>query len=59
MKDCYDLYLKCDVLLLADSFEKFRSSSLINCGSYPSHYLSTPALILDVMLKQFTWLCYV
>ena len=52
MKDCNDLYLKCDVLLLADLFEKFRSSSLINYGSYPSHYLSTSALILDAMLNM-------
>ena len=52
MKDCYDLYLKCDVLLLADSFEKFRSSSLINYESYPSHYLGTSALILDAMLNM-------
>ena len=24
MKDYYDLYLKCDVLLLTDMFEKFK-----------------------------------
>ena len=29
MKDCYnDLFLKCDVLLLADKIEKLRKSSL-------------------------------
>ena len=26
MKDFYDLYLKCEVLLLADVFEKFRKN---------------------------------
>ena len=28
MKDYHDLYLKCDILLLPDVFEKFRNSSL-------------------------------
>ena len=32
VKDYYDLYLKCDVLLIADMFEKFRSNSLQNYG---------------------------
>ena len=32
MKDYHDLYLKCDVLLLADVFEKFRNNSLKNYG---------------------------
>ena len=37
---CYhDLYLKLDVLLLADVFGKFRNSSLKNYGLCPSHYL--------------------
>ena len=30
MKDYHDLYLKCDVLLLADVFEKFTNNSLKN-----------------------------
>ena len=30
MKDCHDLYLKCDILLLADLFEKIRKNSLKN-----------------------------
>ena len=38
MKNHYDLYLKCDVLLLADVFEKFRNNSLKNYGLCPSHY---------------------
>ena len=28
MKDYYDLYLKCNVLLLGDVFEKFRNGIL-------------------------------
>ena len=44
MKDYHDLYLKCDVLLLADMFEKFRNNSLINYGLCQSHYLSAPDL---------------
>ena len=28
MKDYHDLYLKCDILLLADVLEKFKNNSL-------------------------------
>ena len=51
IKDYHDLYLKCDVLLLADILEKFRDKSLKNYGLCPSHYLSEPALIWDAMLN--------
>ena len=37
MKDYHDLYLPCDVLLLADVFEKFRDFSLKNYGLCSSH----------------------
>ena len=46
------LLLKCDILVLADVFEKFRNSGLKNYGLGPSHYLSTPALSWDVMLNM-------
>ena len=49
MKDYHDLYLKCEVLLLADVFEKFRNKSIKDYVLCPSHYLSAPALIWDVM----------
>ena len=52
MKDYHDLLLKCDVSLLADVFEKFRNNNLKNYGVCPSHYLSTPALSWDTMLKM-------
>ena len=52
MKDYHNLYLKCDVLLLADVFEKFRNNSLKNYGLCPSHYLSAPALSCDAMLSM-------
>ena len=32
VKDYYDLYLKCDILLLADEFDKFRKGRLKNYG---------------------------
>ena len=37
---------------LADVIEKFRNNSWKNCGLYPSHYLSAPALSWDAMLKM-------
>ena len=52
MKDYNDLYVKCDVLLLRDVFEKFRNSSLKNYVLCPSHYLSAPALSWDAMLNM-------
>ena len=50
MKDYHDLYLKCDVLLLVDVFEKFRNNSLKNHGACPSHYLNAPASSWNAML---------
>ena len=47
-----DLYLKCDVLLLADVFEKFKNNSIKTYGLCPSHYLSAPALNWDAMLNM-------
>lgn len=46
-----DIYLKTDVLLLADVFEKFRQSSVSNYGLNPSHYYTTPGFSWDAMLK--------
>ena len=52
IKDYHDLYLKCDILLLADIFKKFRNNSLKNYGLSPSHYLSAPCLNWDAMFKM-------
>ena len=51
VKDYHNLYLKCDVLLLADVCEKFRNNGLKNYGLCPRHYLSAPALSSDAMLN--------
>ena len=34
LKDYYDLYLKCVVLLLVDAFENFRNNSFKNCALF-------------------------
>ena len=52
MKDYHDLYLKCDVSLLGDVFEKIRNDSLQNYGLCKRHYLSAPALSWNVMLNM-------
>ena len=52
MKDYYDLYLKCDVLLLANVFEKFRNRCIENYGLCTSHYLIAPALSWDAIFNM-------
>ena len=52
MKDYYNLYLKCGVLLLADVFENFGNNCIKNYGLCPSHYLSAPTLTWDAMLNM-------
>ena len=51
-EDYHDLYLKCNILLLADAFEKFWNNSLKNYGLYQSHYLRAPASSWDAMLNM-------
>ena len=51
MGDYHDLYLKIDVLLLADVFEKFINTCLEYYGSDPCHYFSSPGMSWDAILK--------
>ena len=50
--DYHDLYLKTDVLLLADVFEKYISACLDYYGLDAYHYFSSPGLSWDVMVKM-------
>jgi hypothetical protein len=51
-KDYHDLYLKTDVILLADVFENFRDLSLKTYELDPAQYVSTPSLTWDACLKH-------
>ena len=52
MKYYRDLYLKCDLLLYVDVFEKIRNNCIKNYGLRRSHYLTTPGLSWNAMLKM-------
>ena len=52
--DYHDFYLKTDVLLLADVFEKFINTCLEYYGLGSCHCFNSPRLSWDVMLKMTT-----
>ena len=52
MRDYHDLYLKSDVLLLADVFENFRDLCLKNYELDPAWYYTVPGLAWDAALKK-------
>ena len=51
MGEYHDLYLKSDVLLLADVFENFRKTCLQYYKLDPCHYFTSPGLSWNAMLK--------
>ena len=52
MGDYHDHYLKKDVLLLADAFEKFIDTCLKFYKLDSCHYFSSPGLSWDAILKM-------
>ena len=52
MGEYHDLYLKTDVVLLADIFENFRDVCLKNCKLDPAWYYTSPGLSWDALLKK-------
>ena len=52
MGEYHDLYLKTDVVLLADIFENFRDVCLKNYKLDPAWYYTSPGLSWDALLKK-------
>ena len=52
IRDYHDLYLKSDVLLLADVLENFRKTCLCHYSLDPVHYYTSPGLAWDACLKE-------
>ena len=52
MGEYHDLYLKSDILLLADVLENFRKTCLQYYKLDPCHYFTSPGLSWDAMLKM-------
>ena len=52
MGDYHDLYLKTDVLLLANVFEKFINTCFDYYGSDPCHYFRSPGLSWDDLISD-------
>ena len=52
MGEYHDLYLRTDVVLLANIFESFRRVCLENYGLNPSHFYTAPGLAWKACLKK-------
>ena len=50
--DYHDLYLKTDVVLLADVFQTFRKTCIVSYKLDPLHYYTAPGLSWDALLKH-------
>lgn len=50
--DYHDLYLRTDVLLLADIYENFRKTFLNSYGLDPARYITLPSYAFDCLLKM-------
>ena len=48
----HDLYLKTDVILLSNIFDKFRKVCMENYGLDPAHFYTAPRLAWQVCLKK-------
>ena len=53
MQQYHDFYLNLDVLLLADVFENFRQTCILDYGLDSAHYYTLPGFTFDACL-QFT-----
>ena len=52
IRDYHDVYLKSDVILLADVFENFRATCLHHYNLDPAHYYTSLGLAWDACLKE-------
>ena len=52
IRDYHDLYLKTDVLLLADVFEKFRKTCMEHYQLDPAHFFTSPGLAWEACLRE-------
>ena len=55
LDEYHDLYLRTDVVLLSNVFEKFREVCLENYGLDPAHFYTAPGLAWQACLKK-TWI---
>ena len=55
MGEYHDLYLRTDVILLANVLESFRRVCLENYGLDPSHFYTAPALACMESLLKENW----